>query len=92
MSLFEALPKGIHPSQVRVALKSVIEKHLEANDMFDDNGWLTLGFYGYQPEMAERYISTGSLYLCTVIFLVLGLESENLFWSEAPQNWSQKKI
>ncbi len=42
--------------------------------------------------MAERYISTGSLYLCTVIFLVLGLESENLFWSEAPQNWSQKKI
>lgn len=92
MALFEELPKGIYPSQVRAALKAVISKHLEAADMFDENGWLSLGFYGYQPEMAERYISTGSLYLCTEIFLVLGLEPKNPFWLDAPKNWSQKEI
>tara|TARA_R110002072_G_scaffold165924_1_gene319174 strand:+ start:426 stop:722 length:297 start_codon:yes stop_codon:yes gene_type:complete len=92
MALFEKLPKGIEPSQVRSALKKVIEKQMSAKNMFDKNGWLTLGFYGHQPEMAERYISTGSLYLCTEVFLALGLAPENQFWSDAPKDWSQKKI
>jgi hypothetical protein len=92
IALFEKLPSQIHPSQVRSALKTVIEKHFEAKDMFDKNGWLTIGFYGHQPKMAERYISTGSLYLCNEIFLVLGLPSENAFWADAPKDWSQKKI
>ncbi|WP_233269922.1 DUF2264 domain-containing protein [Polaribacter sp. L3A8] len=92
IALFKELPFKIQPSQVRSALKAVIKKHLEAKDMFDENGWLTIGFYGHQPEMAERYISTGSLYLCTEIFLVLGLPSENIFWSDVSKDWSQKKI
>lgn len=92
MALFEELPKDILPSQVRAGLKAVIKKHLEAQDMFDEKGWLTIGFYGHQPEMAERYISTGSLYLCTEIFLVLGLKSDNPFWSSPSKNWSQKKL
>lgn len=92
IALFEELPIQIAPSQVRGALKAVIKKHLEAQDMFDEKGWLTLGFYGYQPKMAERYISTGSLYLCTEIFLVLGLPKENAFWSDESKQWSQQKI
>ena len=92
IALVEKLPSGIYPSQVRSALQAVIKKHLEAKDMFDANGWLTLGFYGHQPKMAERYISTGSLYLCMNVFLVLGLPAENPFWSDAPKKWSQQKI
>lgn len=40
---------------------------------FDEHGWLTLGFAGHQPQIAERYISTGSLYLCSTVFTALGL-------------------
>jgi len=92
IALFEKLPKEVSPAQVRSAFHKVIEKHMEAKDMFDENGWLTIGFYGHQPEMAEGYISTGSLYLCTEIFLVLGLAPETTFWSDPTQEWSQKKI
>jgi hypothetical protein len=92
MALLEKLPQHITPSQVRSALKAVIEKHLAAKDMFDEQGWLRIGFYGYQPEMAERYISTGSLYICTQVFLALGLKPENPFWSDPAADWSQKKI
>ncbi|MGB3149098.1 MAG: DUF2264 domain-containing protein, partial [Maribacter sp.] len=49
-------------------------------------------FYGHQPEMAEKYISTGSLYLCTEVFLVLGLQPEAPFWSDPATAWSQKRI
>ncbi len=92
IALFEKLPKGIVPSQVREALKAVVQKQLGAPDTFDKNGWLTIGFYGHQPEMAERYISTGSLYLCTEVFLILGLKPETSFWSGPATDWSQKRI
>lgn len=92
IALLQKLPEQIVPSQVRAALQAVIEKQMSAQDMFDANGWLTIGFYGHQPEMGERYISTGSLYLCTEVFLVLGLKPESPFWSAPAQAWSQKKI
>ncbi|MDW5288108.1 DUF2264 domain-containing protein [Formosa sp. PL04] len=92
MALLEQLPGGIQPSQVRAALQAVIKKQMEAKSLFDEKGWLTIGFYGHQPDMAERYISTGSLYICTEVFLVLGLNSTNPFWSDEAKDWSQKKI
>lgn len=92
IALFEKLPESIPPAQVRSALHKVVQKHMEAEDMFDENGWLRLGFYGYQPEMAEGYISTGSLYLCTEVFLVLGLSPDARFWTDPAEAWSQKKI
>lgn len=84
IALYEKLPKGIAPSQVREALKAVVEKQMSAPDTFDENGWLNIGFFGHQPEMAERYISTGSLYLCAEDFLELGLKPETLFWLDPP--------
>lgn len=92
IALYQKLPKGITPSQVREALKAVVQKQLSAPNTFDKNGWLTIGFYGHQLDMAEKYISTGSLYLCTEVFLVLGLKPENTFWVDASSDWSQKKI
>jgi len=92
LALLNQLPAELTPSQVRCALQAVVEKQMSAKDMFDNEGWLTIGFYGYQPEMAEKYISTGSLYLCTEVFLALGLKPESPFWSDPASDWSQKKI
>ena len=45
-------------------------------------GWLQLGAVGHQPLQAEGYISTGSLYLCAVGLLHLGLPADDPFWTE----------
>ncbi|GAB3646043.1 DUF2264 domain-containing protein [Echinicola sediminis] len=92
VALWQKLPEKVAPAQVRGALESVIRKHMEAGDMFDQEGWLTLGFYGHQPEVAEPYISTGSLYLCAEVFLVLGLPEDAPFWSDPDAPWTQKRI
>ena len=66
-------PTGSSPAQVRGALTSVIKRALEAPGTFDAEGWLRIGFCGHQPGIGESYISTGSLYLCAVGLLPLGL-------------------
>ena len=88
----EALTKGTKPSQVRCALYTVVKKQIEAKGTFDKNGWLTVGFYGHQPDLGEQYISTGSLYLCSQVFLVLGLPYDNEFWKAADSDWTSKRI
>jgi hypothetical protein len=92
IALWEELPKEVAPAQVRGALEAIIARHMEAEDMFDEEGWLTLGFFGHQPEIAEPYISTGSLYLCSQVFLPLGLPSNAPFWSQPAAEWTQQKI
>jgi hypothetical protein len=92
MSLQNRLPESLDPSQVRSALSAVIKRMIEAPGTFDEHGWLAIGFCGHQPDIAENYISTGSLYLCSVGMLALGLPSENPFWAGLPADWSSKKI
>ena len=92
IALWEELPKEIAPSQVRGALMAIVDKHMQSDSMFDQNGWLKLGFHGNQPELAEPYISTGSLYLCSQAFLVLGLPASSDFWAMPNEEWSQQKI
>lgn len=75
------LPEGLSPAQARVALTAVIRRTLEAPGTFDARGWLTIGVAGHQPGLGERYISTGSLYLCSAAFLPLGLPGAHPFWS-----------
>lgn len=88
----QQLPKVIDPEQVRCALYTVIKKQIEAPDTFDKNGWLRIGLYGHQPAIGEGYISTGSLYLCSEAFLVLGLPSNDKFWTGPNKDWTAKKI
>ncbi|WP_215224441.1 DUF2264 domain-containing protein [Echinicola shivajiensis] len=92
IALWQELPEKVKPSQVRAAFHTIIARHMEAKDMFDKDGWLTLGFYGHQPEVAEPYISTGSLYLCSEVFLVLGLDKDAPFWADTSEPWTQKRI
>ena len=76
------------PAQVRGALTSVITRSLAAAGTFDADGWLRIGFCGHQPAVGETYISTGSLYLCSVGLLPLGLPPADEFWSAPPRPWT----
>jgi len=91
MALRHQLPQGVSPEQVRAGLTAVIRKMTEAPGTFDANGWLTVGFCGHQPGIAEAYISTGSLYLCTAALLPLGLPDSDPFWSRPAQDWTARK-
>lgn len=92
MAWRRGLPATVQPAQVRCALTSVIRRIIEAPGTFDDQGWLRLGFCGHQPDLAESYISTGSLYLCTVGLLPLGLPPSDPFWSAPPARWTAQKL
>ena len=85
------LPEGITPAQVRCALPAVHRNLYEGNQNFDADGWLVLGFNGHQPNIADGYTSTGSLYMATLSFLSLGLPANDPFWTDAPADWTSKK-
>jgi len=92
IALQKNLPKEVSPEQVRCALYIVVKNQIEAPGTFDKNGWLTIGVYGHQPGLGEIYISTGSLYLCSQVFLVLGLPANDPFWTNPNADWTQKKL
>lgn len=92
MALMQQLPEGVKPQEVRAALYTVIKRQLSAPGTFDKNGWLQIGMVGHQPAIAQGYISTGSLYLCSEAFLILGLPPENDFWKGPDADWIAKKV
>lgn len=91
-ALQHELEEGVSPASVRCGLTAVIRRVMSAPDMFDEKGWLLPGVYGHQPELAEGYINIGSLYLCSAVFLPLGLSGKDGFWSGAEEEWSGKKV
>lgn len=92
LALRGQLPDTLAPAQVRGALVAVIERTLGGSENYDEGGWLRIGVNGSQPELAERYISTGSLYLCATAFLPLGLPPGDAFWQAPDLPWSQAKL
>lgn len=92
ISLRKKLPASLKPAQVRGALTAVMKKTLESPSTFTRDGWLTIGLYGSQPSLGEFYITTGSLYLCSNVFLPLGLPDSDEFWSSAAEPWTSVKI
>lgn len=91
-ALKDVLPETLPPAQVRGALTAVIRRTLLAPGTFDADGWLTIGLAGHQPMLGERYISTGSLYLCAMAFLPLGLPARHEFWSAPAQLSTSQRI
>lgn len=90
-SLYGILPKDISVSQVRSALTAIMKRQLSDPNNFDENGWLRIGFNGSQIQMSEDYINTGSLYMCTAVFLPLGLPENNPFWTDPYSEWTNLK-
>ncbi len=92
MALQKQLPDTLPPAQVRCALDATMQRILSHKGLFDESGWLQIGFCGHQPDIGETYISTGSLYLCATAFLPLGLPASDVFWSDPDQDWTGKRI
>ena len=86
------LPEQLPASQVRCALTAAIRRGMQRPETFDENGFLRPGVDGFQPSMAEDYISVGSLYLCEAVFLPLGLPETDPFWSGEDLPWTDRKI
>ena len=91
-ALQHRLEEHLSPASVCCGLTAVIRRVMSAQDMFDENGWLRPGVFGYQPELAEEYINIGSLYLCSAVFLPLGLSPADPFWSQPDEDWSGRKV
>ncbi|QIP14415.1 DUF2264 domain-containing protein [Spirosoma aureum] len=92
VSLQKNLPAELPAGQVRSALTAVMRRTMDATGTFDPKGWLQIGLCGHQPSIGETYISTGSLYLCSVAFLALGLPATDPFWTDPAADWTAKKI
>lgn len=92
LALLDQLPASLPRGQVRAVLTALISRTLEARGTFDEDGWLRLGLAGHQPSLAESYISTGSLYLATTIFLPLGLDGNHSFWTEPRLPWTSRRL
>lgn len=90
VALLDRLPEGVSRGQVRAAL-SALHRRMYAGATFSPTGWLQLGFCGHQPEAADYYTSTGSLYMATLSFLPLGLPADHPFWTEPSQDWTSRK-
>lgn len=91
LALRNALPEGIAPAQVRCALTAVMKRMFEMPGVFADGNWLTLGFAGHQPGIADVYSNSGSMYITSVGFLPLGLPADHAFWSDPFTDWTQRK-
>lgn len=91
MAWYEQLPAGLSNGQVRAALTAVMHRMFDGQENFNEGGFLTIGFVGRQPNIADWYTNNGSLYLTSLAFLPLGLPATHPFWSDAPQPWTSQK-
>ena len=91
MAWYEKLPAGLTNGQVRSALTSVMHRMYDDMENFNEAGFLTIGFAGRQPNIADWYTNNGSLYMTSLSFLPLGLPATHPFWTDAPQDWTNKK-
>ena len=91
IALLDKIPQSLSKGQIRSALTAVMQRQISMPGTFDENGWLRIGFSGSQINMSEPYINTGSLYMCTAVFLPLGLPANHPFWTEPYSEWTNLK-
>jgi len=84
MAWYGRLPDGLTPGQVRGALTDVMHNMYDGKENFNEGGFLTIGFAGRQPNIADWYTNNGSLYMTSLAFLPLGLPATDSFWTDAP--------
>ena len=97
------LPQELHEGQVRSALTAVANRMFygqvenpakDASPMsknYNEGGFLTIGFVGPHPNVADWYTNNGSLYLTSLCLMPLGLPAGHPFWTDASQPWTQVK-
>ena len=85
------LPDSIHPSTARDILYAVTEKTLSPANYRPD-GFLNIGICNHDPDQGQGYICTGSLYMASAAFLILGIPAQDDFWTLPSIPWTQKRI
>ncbi len=91
MAWYEKLPAGLTNGQVRSALTAVMHRMFDGKENFNEGGFLTIGFAGRQPNIADWYTNNGSLYMTSLSFLPLGLPATHPFWTDAALPWTNQK-
>ena len=102
LAWYGKLPSELSNGQVRAALTKVMHRMMDGqprsaqgeaytNSNYNDAGYLTIGFCGSQPDVADWYTNNGSLYMTSLCFMPLGLAPDHPFWTDAPQPWTQVK-
>ena len=91
MAWYQTLPKELSNGQVRAALTKVLHRMFDSQENYNDAGFLTIGFCGSQPDVADWYTNNGSLYMTSMAFMPLALPADHPFWTDAPQPWTQVK-
>ena len=77
MAWYQELPAGVSSAQVRCALTAVMKRMFASGHNFNEGGFLTIGFTGRQPNVADWYTNNGSLYMTSLSFLPLGLPASH---------------
>lgn len=85
------LPVTMTDGQVRNALTCVMKRMFSVEGNFNKEGYLQLGFTGHQPDLADYYTNTGSLYITSLVFLPLGLPAGHPFWTSPAEEWTSQK-
>ena len=87
------LPKELTNGQVRAGITAVMKRMFEGKGKtnFTEDGYLTIGFVGSHPNVADWYTNNGSLYMTSLAFMPLGLPADDPFWTDAPEKWTSKK-
>ncbi len=91
MAWQQTLPANMSNGQIRHALSLVMHRMLDKQNNFNKGGYLTLGFCGSQPELADWYTNNGSLYMTSLILLPLGLEAQHPFWTDKAEATTQER-
>ena len=101
MAWHQTLPGELSNGQVRAALTAVMHRMYDGTWRdadgrelplnFNAGGFLTIGFCGSQPGVADWYTNNGSLYMTSLAFMPLGLPATHPFWTDPAQDWTSKK-
>ena len=92
IALRRSLPDEVSPAQVRGALTRGHPPDARgARRRSTPTAGCASACADHQPGIGETYISTGSLYLCAVALLPLGLPASDPFWSAPSQPWTAAK-
>ena len=91
MAWYQTLPKDLSNGPVRAALTKVLHRMFDHQQNFNEGGYLTIGFCGHQPNVADWYTNNGSLYMTTLAFMPLGLSATHPFWTDEAKPWTQVK-
>lgn len=91
LALRKQLPEKLTEGQVRAALVAVHQRIFSNPTNFNEDGFLTIGFAGHQPELGDSYSNNGSMYLTSESFLPLGLPANASFWTVKSEDWTAKK-